>query len=30
VITFNNLKTGRSQTFGRTEPDVLRRSFEWS
>jgi methenyltetrahydromethanopterin cyclohydrolase len=30
VITFNNLKTGRSQTFGRIEPDVLRRSFEWS
>jgi methenyltetrahydromethanopterin cyclohydrolase len=28
VITFNNLKTGRSQTFGRTEADVLRRSFE--
>jgi methenyltetrahydromethanopterin cyclohydrolase len=30
VITFNNLQTGRSQTFGRAEPDVLRRSFEWS
>ena len=29
-ITFNNLRTGRSQTFGRTEPDVLRRSFEWT
>jgi methenyltetrahydromethanopterin cyclohydrolase len=28
-ITFNNLKTGRSHTFGRVEPDVLRRSFEW-
>jgi methenyltetrahydromethanopterin cyclohydrolase len=28
VITFNNLKSGRSYTFGRTEPDVLRRSFE--
>jgi methenyltetrahydromethanopterin cyclohydrolase len=28
-ITFNNLQTGRSHTFGRTEPDVLRRSFEW-
>jgi methenyltetrahydromethanopterin cyclohydrolase len=30
VITFNNLKTGRRHTFGRTEPDVLRRSFEGS
>jgi methenyltetrahydromethanopterin cyclohydrolase len=30
VITFNNLRTGRSQTFGRTEPEVLRRSFEGS
>jgi methenyltetrahydromethanopterin cyclohydrolase len=28
VITVNNLQTGRSHTFGRTEPDVLRRSFE--
>jgi methenyltetrahydromethanopterin cyclohydrolase len=28
VITFMNLKTGRSQTFGTTETDVLRRSFE--
>lgn len=27
VVTFNNLKTGRSHTFGRTEADVLRRSF---
>jgi methenyltetrahydromethanopterin cyclohydrolase len=26
-ITFQNLRTGRSQTFGQTEPDVLRRSF---
>jgi methenyltetrahydromethanopterin cyclohydrolase len=30
VITFNNLQTGRSQTFGRAEPEVLRRSFEGS
>jgi methenyltetrahydromethanopterin cyclohydrolase len=30
VITFNNLRTGRSQTFGRAEPEVLRRSFEGS
>ncbi len=28
VITFNNLQTGRSHTFGRMEPDVLRRSFQ--
>jgi methenyltetrahydromethanopterin cyclohydrolase len=27
VITFNNLATGRCRTFGRLEPDVLRRSF---
>jgi methenyltetrahydromethanopterin cyclohydrolase len=27
VICFQNLKTGRSHTFGRVEPDVLRRSF---
>ncbi len=27
LIAFNNLKTGRCQTFGRLEPDVLRRSF---
>jgi methenyltetrahydromethanopterin cyclohydrolase len=26
-ITFQNLRTGRSHTFGRVEPDVLRRSF---
>jgi methenyltetrahydromethanopterin cyclohydrolase len=26
-IVFHNLKTGRSHTFGRTEPDVLQRSF---
>ncbi len=26
-ITFQNLHTGRSQTFGQIEPDVLRRSF---
>jgi methenyltetrahydromethanopterin cyclohydrolase len=26
-VTFQNLKTGRSHTFGRIEPDVLRRSF---
>jgi methenyltetrahydromethanopterin cyclohydrolase len=26
-ITFQNLKSGRSHTFGRIEPDVLRRSF---
>jgi methenyltetrahydromethanopterin cyclohydrolase len=30
LITFNNLRSGRSQTFGRLEPDVLRRSFEGS
>jgi methenyltetrahydromethanopterin cyclohydrolase len=30
VITFNNLKTGRSHTFGCVETDVLRRSFEGS
>jgi methenyltetrahydromethanopterin cyclohydrolase len=29
-VTFNNLQTGRSHTFGRVEPDVLRRSFEWA
>jgi methenyltetrahydromethanopterin cyclohydrolase len=29
-ITFNNLQTGRSHSFGRVEPDVLRRSFEWA
>jgi methenyltetrahydromethanopterin cyclohydrolase len=29
-VTFNNLQTGRSQTFGQVEPDVLRRSFEWA
>jgi methenyltetrahydromethanopterin cyclohydrolase len=27
VIAFNNLQTGRYWTFGRTEPEVLRRSF---
>jgi methenyltetrahydromethanopterin cyclohydrolase len=27
LITFNNLKTGRCHTFGRLEPEVLRRSF---
>lgn len=27
VITFQNLRSGRSQTFGRIEPDVLHRSF---
>jgi methenyltetrahydromethanopterin cyclohydrolase len=27
VITFNNLRSGRSHTFGRLAPDVLRRSF---
>jgi methenyltetrahydromethanopterin cyclohydrolase len=27
VITFNNLRTGRSHTFGRVEDEVLRRSF---
>lgn len=26
-ITFQNLRTGRSHTFGRVEPEVLRRSF---
>ncbi len=26
-ITFQNLRSGRSHTFGRVEPDVLRRSF---
>ncbi len=26
-ITFHNLKTGKTHTFGRPEPDVLRRSF---
>lgn len=30
VITFNNLQSGRSHTFGRIEPDVLRQSFEGS
>jgi methenyltetrahydromethanopterin cyclohydrolase len=29
-VTFNNLQTGRSYPFGRIEPDVLRRSFEWA
>jgi methenyltetrahydromethanopterin cyclohydrolase len=27
VVTFHNLRTGRSHTFGRLAPDVLRRSF---
>jgi methenyltetrahydromethanopterin cyclohydrolase len=27
VISFHNLTTGRCHTFGRAEPDVLRRSF---
>jgi methenyltetrahydromethanopterin cyclohydrolase len=27
VLTFQNLATGRSHTFGRLEPEVLRRSF---
>jgi methenyltetrahydromethanopterin cyclohydrolase len=27
LITFHNLRTGRSHTFGKLEPDVLRRSF---
>jgi methenyltetrahydromethanopterin cyclohydrolase len=27
VVCLQNLKTGRSHTFGRVEPDVLRRSF---
>ncbi len=27
VICFQNLKTGRSHTFGRVEPEVLQRSF---
>jgi methenyltetrahydromethanopterin cyclohydrolase len=27
TITLNNLRTGRAFTFGRPEPDVLRRSF---
>jgi methenyltetrahydromethanopterin cyclohydrolase len=27
VVCFENLKTGRSHTYGRVEPDVLRRSF---
>jgi methenyltetrahydromethanopterin cyclohydrolase len=27
VVEFRNLKTGRVHTFGRTEPDLLRRSF---
>ncbi|MFO0809960.1 MAG: methenyltetrahydromethanopterin cyclohydrolase [Gemmataceae bacterium] len=27
VVTFNNLATGRSMTFGRTNEAVLRRSF---
>jgi methenyltetrahydromethanopterin cyclohydrolase len=26
-ITFQNLRSGRSQIFGRVEPDILRRSF---
>ena len=27
VVEFRNLKTGRVHMFGRTEPDLLRRSF---
>ncbi|HKA06627.1 MAG TPA: methenyltetrahydromethanopterin cyclohydrolase [Gemmataceae bacterium] len=27
VVEFRNLKTGRAYAFGRTEPDLLRRSF---
>jgi len=27
VVVFHNLRTGRSHTFGRLEPDVLRKSF---
>ena len=27
MITFNNLRTGRSHVFGRLEVDVLKRSF---
>src|SRR5262245_58136837 len=27
LVTFHNLKTGRTHTFGKLEPDVLRRSF---
>jgi len=27
AVVFHNLRTGRSHTFGRPEPDVLRRSF---
>jgi methenyltetrahydromethanopterin cyclohydrolase len=27
LVVFHNLKSGRSHVFGRTEPDVLRRSF---
>jgi len=26
-IVFNNLKTGRTHSFGRREPEILRRSF---
>ena len=26
-VCFQNLRTGRSHTFGRFEPEVLRRSF---
>ena len=26
-IIFHNLRTGKSHSFGRTEPDVLKRSF---
>jgi methenyltetrahydromethanopterin cyclohydrolase len=26
-IIFHNLKSGRSHAFGRSEPDVLKRSF---
>jgi methenyltetrahydromethanopterin cyclohydrolase len=28
-IVFHNLRTGRSHTFGRIEPEILKRSF-WS
>jgi methenyltetrahydromethanopterin cyclohydrolase len=27
VVSFHNIRTGRTHTFGRIEPDVLRRSF---
>jgi methenyltetrahydromethanopterin cyclohydrolase len=29
VVTFHNLATGRTFTFGKTDADVLRRSFGW-